>query len=374
LPIYPWRTPFIHEAVPSAINGPFSLIQDLASSMTHELLSLFCGAGGLDRGFRHAGFKTVLALDSCADAVRTFNLNAGSNIAQQANLANLPPNEFLRLIPRSSHPIGLIGGPPCQGFSRGNVCADPSDPRNRLPFRYATLLAAANRAHALHFFVFENVVGLGGPKHAKRFAKILSRLGDAGFNVFQGELNASDFSVPQRRRRLFLVGLNSELYNGVTFKFPNGGSVRRCVADAIQNLPAPLFYDRSLKPENIPFHPNHWTMVPKSAKFTTGYAAKGRSFKRLTWNDVSPTVAYGNREVHLHPEGARRLSVLEAMLLQGFSRDYTLTGTLSSQITQVSNAVPPPMAAAIAKAVMAILCRERIKGSSTNRACVGAPS
>src|ERR1700679_1839857 len=161
-----------------------------------ELLSLFCGSGGLDFGFSQVGFKTVLALDKCPEAVQTFNFNSDDEVAQEADLASLKPDDFLSLIPVSAKPIGLIGGPPCQGFSRGNVCADPSDPRNRLPYRYADLLAAANSKYKLEFFVFENVVGLAGAKHASRFKRILKRLEAAGFNVFWSELNASDFSVP----------------------------------------------------------------------------------------------------------------------------------------------------------------------------------
>jgi DNA (cytosine-5)-methyltransferase 1 len=325
--------------------------------MRNEILSLFCGAGGLDRGFFQAGFQTVLALDSSSDAVRTFNLNAGSELAIEKNLADLSPQAFLNLIPARSQPIGLIGGPPCQGFSRGNVCASFSDSRNRLPYRFADLLAAANRKYQLHFFVFENVLGLGGPRQSNRLSRIVSRLRDAGFNVFRGELNASDFSIPQRRRRLFLVGLNREIYKGASFEFPIGSGSRRCVADAIRNLPAPKFFVRGLTPDQIPFHPNHWTMMPKSAKFTSGSSSDGRSFRKLNWDGLSPTVAYGNREVHVHPDGGRRLSVLEAMLLQGFPRSYQLAGTLSSQITQVSNAVPPPVAEHLARTIGALIAQ-----------------
>jgi DNA (cytosine-5)-methyltransferase 1 len=339
--------------------------------MKYDLLSLFCGAGGLDRGFDQAGFSTVLALDNCPSAVNTYNLNAAAAVAQEADLATLSPSKFLRLIPASASPVGLIGGPPCQGFSRGNVCANPADPRNRLPLRYADLLAAANDKFGLHFFVFENVAELAGPKHVLRFGRILARLRRAGFHIFQGKLDASAFAVPQRRRRLFIVGLNSDLYPHQAFTFPEGRATRVTVCDAIAGLPAPRFYERSLTPEGIPFHPNHWTMVPKSPKFTSGVVSDGRSFKRLAWGEVSPTVAYGNREVHVHPDGGRRLSVLEAMLLQGFPRQYQLTGSLSSQITQISNAVPPPVAEAIARGLKVLLHSHIGRGASPTAAAAG---
>jgi DNA (cytosine-5)-methyltransferase 1 len=199
--------------------------------------------------------------------------------------------------------------------------------------------------------VFENVIGLTRPKHAARLSAIVARLKLAGFNVFRGELDASDFGVPQRRRRLFLVGLNRELYPRLEYEFPVGSGPKRNVADVLQDLPPPLFYSRSLSADKIPFHQNHWTMMPKSAKFAAGALATGRSFKRLAWDAVSPTVAYGNREIHVHPDGSRRLSILEAMLLQGFGRENQLSGSLSSQVTQVSNAVPPPVAEAIALSI-----------------------
>jgi endonuclease III len=116
-------------------------------------------------------------------------------------------------------------------------------------------------------------------------------------------------------------------------------------------LPDPTFFRRGLNPEAIAFHPNHWTMNPRSPKFRNGMHGNGRSFKKLAWNKPSFTVAYGNREIHIHPRGRRRLSVFEAMLLQGFPRTYELRGTLSNQVTQISDAVPPALAAAVAGAV-----------------------
>ena len=317
-------------------------------SSKNQLLSLFCGSGGLDYGFTCAGFETILALDNNPDAVSTFNANFEGNVAREKDLSCLKPDEFLSLIPSSAKPIGMIGGPPCQGFSRGNVFADAKDPRNRLPYRFADLLAAVNRKYEIHFFVFENVAGLVGPKHIARFKSILHRFRAAGFNINYAQLNAIDFAVPQRRRRLFIVGLNSKIYGSRVFQFPLGKLQMRTVHDAIAGLPEPKYFQRNLDPETIPYHPNHWTMVPKSPKFTSGILNSGRSFRRLAWDDASPTVAYGNREVHVHPDGGRRLSVLEAMLLQGFPIEYRILGSLSSQITQVSNAVPPPIASSIA--------------------------
>jgi DNA (cytosine-5)-methyltransferase 1 len=100
-------------------------------------------------------------------------------------------------------------------------------------------------------------------------------------------------------------------------------------------------------------HPNHWTMQPKSTRFQNpeAHAGNGRSFKRLKWDEASPTIAFGHREIHVHPNGRRRLSIFEALLLQGFPPSFVLEGNLSEQVEQVSNAVPPAMARSLANAL-----------------------
>ena len=100
-------------------------------------------------------------------------------------------------------------------------------------------------------------------------------------------------------------------------------------------------------------------MNPKSRRFHDGSLVEGdsssRSFKTLAWDKPSVTASYGHREVHVHPDGKRRLSVFEAMTIQGFPDHYVLEGTLSSQIDQVSEAVPPPLAEAIALSIGSVL-------------------
>ena len=90
------------------------------------------------------------------------------------------------------------------------------------------------------------------------------------------------------------------------------------VRDVLEHLPSPVFFKKKLKGHEIPFHPNHWAMNPKSPKFTNGqHSTDGRSFKRLVWDKPSWTVAYGHREVHVHPIGKPRISVPEEVLLSG---------------------------------------------------------
>jgi DNA (cytosine-5)-methyltransferase 1 len=331
------------------------------SDETIPIISFFSGAGGLDYGFRREGFQVILACDNFPAAVRSYNFNAKRRIAREADLATFTGEDINRLIEEQSSglpPDGVVGGPPCQGFSRGNAQANRRDPRNLLPFRYAEILSALTERYKLKFFVFENVMGLLQPRHANRFRAICRAFCRAGFNVFHHHLDAQDFGVPQVRRRLFIVGLNKTLFPHVEFLFPAGHVKKRTVRDAIHGLPEPVFYERGLTAQDIAYHPNHWTMQPKSPKLATAESTDGRSFRRLDWDDVSPTIAYGNREIHVHPDGGRRLTVHEAMLLQGFPPTYRLTGNFSQQITQVSNAVPPPVARVLARAIRRALQKE----------------
>jgi DNA (cytosine-5)-methyltransferase 1 len=317
----------------------------------HSVLSLFSGAGGLDLGFRRAGFAVPLALDSAPAAVATLSGNTKSGATMVADIRKLSARQIVAKLRSSGGPLprGIIGGPPCQGFSRGNALKDPKDPRNRLPLTYAALLGEINALIGIDFFVFENVIGLFENK--RLYARIEKAFESSGFRLFSDQVDAENFGVPQIRRRLFLVGLNSARFSGRTFIFPRGRARPRTVRDAIEGMPAPTFFSRTLRPADIPFHPNHWTMVPRSARFHEGRFNRWRSFRRLQWDAPSPTVAYGNREIHIHPNGLRRLTVLEAMLLQGFPKHYVLHGNFSEQVAQVSNAVPPPVAFALARAL-----------------------
>lgn len=328
--------------------------------MSSRIISLFCGCGGFDLGFKQAGFDVALALDKDAAAVKTYNHNNEGEKAKQCDLALISEEEFLSMV-NGIAPVGVIGGPPCQPFSNGNNTRVKEDQvRKELPGKFATLLSALNKRNPVDFFVLENVRGITFEKHRQTFAGFKSLFEEAGFNLFDALLDAKDFGVPQTRPRVFVVGLNRAKFPEQEFKFPTpSAKAVKTVADAIKGLPPPAFYERQLSVNDIPSHVNHWTMRPKSPKFFNGFLVeghnRGKSFKVLSWEKPSCTVAYGNREIHIHPSGQRRLSLYEAMLLQGFPSDYVLMGTLSDQVRLVSDAVPPPLALSLALSVRSSL-------------------
>lgn len=324
---------------------------DEAKVDSPAVISLFCGAGGLDIGFEQAGFNVVLAADYFKAAIDTHNLNSFGKSAVVLDLAKATAADLHKLIESiapGAKPIGVIGGPPCQGFSQANTKRSHSDPRNTLAKNYTKIINQLADIYPIEFFLFENVSGLLAEENAKVLAS-LKRTLSSKFTVASTCLNAQDFGVPQSRERFFMVGLRKSVPKK-KFVFPQPTSpIRRTVRQAIENLPAPTFFDKKLRPDDISHHPNHWTMRPLSKRFGPDLVSSGRSLIRLEWDKPSRTVAYGNREIHVHPTGLRRLSIYEAMLLQGFPKTYRLCGNLSEQVTQVSNAVPPPLARALAE-------------------------
>jgi DNA (cytosine-5)-methyltransferase 1 len=319
-----------------------------------QIVSLFSGAGGLDLGFRKHGFKIALAIDISEAAVRTHKKNFPKSDAVAADLKKLGPRGVLRhverRIPRGSV-IGVIGGPPCQGFSRANTQRKKKDPRNELSALYLRIVRRLKRHYTVEFVLFENVLGIRDRKNADTFKALLDGLQRLGFAVTEHELCALDFGVPQNRKRVVLAAMRDGC--GYSKVRPRRRLNVDTVRTAIGKLDPPAFFTRKLRPEDIPVHRNHWTMQPKSPRFLRPDAIRvdGRSFKRLSWNGTSPTIAFGNREIYIHPSGTRRISIYEAMLLQGFPDEFVLEGNLSEQVEQVSNAVPPPLARSVAAAV-----------------------
>jgi len=320
-----------------------------------KIVSLFSGAGGLDLGFKQEGYELAFAVDISESAIRSHKRNFNDTKSLAGDLMELQPQGVLRHLSEiliDGEPIGVIGGPPCQGFSRGNPAALASDPRNKLALLYLEVVEELQKRYAVQFVLFENVLGIRDAKHEEAFKGILDKFDELGLSATVNEYCALDFGVPQNRKRVIISAFRSA-EKGRAFVPKTTPRTNMTVRAAISGLPDPAFYARNLEPSSIPHHPNHWTMRPVSKRFADPMAAPSgaRSFRRLKWEAPSPTVAYGHREIHVHPEGTRRLSIYEAMRLQGFPHDFVLEGTLSAQVEQVSNAVPPPLARALANGV-----------------------
>lgn len=336
-----------------------------------RIVSLFSGAGGLDLGFHDEGYEVAFAMDRMTAAIKTHQRNFPGTKSVAADITQVNPatsrllvlDEIDRAL-RLGEAIAVIGGPPCQGFSRANTKSNPNDPRNRLPLLYLQIVESLQERYDVQFVLFENVVGIRDAKHAETFAGILAKFEQLGLSSGVDQHSALDYGVPQTRNRVIITGFKDPTA-AAHFRPQSVESSDLSVRGAIGGLPAPVYFSRGLRPAEIPYHSNHWTMRPRSKRFAEagGATAGARSFRRLSWDKPSPTVAYGHREIHVHPDGTRRLSIYEAMMLQGFPPSFVLEGTLSEQVEQVSNAVPPPLARALARAAAVSLERDRESGN-----------
>lgn len=309
-------------------------------------------------GFEQAGYSVSLAYDIHQASVDSYNHNrAPRQRAHVEDIRELTLEKMDRAYGKKFMPIGVIGGPPCQSFSKSNIHKISDDPRSELLLEYLRLIEKLHYRSPLSFVVLENVPEIGTFENGHHFDRVRRKLRNLGFKTRAKVFNARNFSVPQNRQRMFLIASSNHPDSWAPWKtvIEKYSDDNQTVLDAIGDLPEPILFERGLDMADSPIHPNHWCMQPKSKKFTDGSIEvgnhKSRSFRTLDWNEPSFTVAYGNREVHVHPGGRRRLSVYEAMLLQGYPKDYVLKGTMSDQFQQVSQAVPPPMAHAIAAAM-----------------------
>ena len=192
-----------------------------------KIIDLFCGIGGLSLGFEQAGFEVVSAIDMWADAVRTYNHNRKEKVAKVMTVEDYN-NTMLPVIINDYHISGIIGGPPCQGFStvgRRNI----DDPRNKMYLEFYKSVKIANP----DFFVIENVKGMLTLNKGAFVKDLLERFGTngLGYTISYQLVNAADYGVPQNRYRVFYVGIKNK-----KFEFPEPFSYKLSAKDGISDL------------------------------------------------------------------------------------------------------------------------------------------
>lgn len=342
--------------------------------MNYNILDLFCGAGGFSLGFEMAGFNTVLALDKFEAAINTFNYNRKSNVAVNMDIYDYT-DSMLQELMEDTPVTGIIGGPPCQGFSMSGL-RDKDDCRNQLYLQYVRFVEVLKP----DFFVLENVEGLLSLNKGLFKEDILSRFSELGYNVTYKVLLASDYSVPQNRRRVFFVGLKRDVFSDTFFEFPEGSSDKISCSMALSDLPNldngedPTVYRTEPLNEYQEFmrlncdklynneKRNHTQrtvevikMVPEGKCMNDlpdsffekyGYKRYRQSFNRMDSTKPSMTIDTGHGS-YFHYKENRTPTVRESARLQSFPDYYYFTGNKTSQYTQVGNAVPVLLAKSI---------------------------
>lgn len=352
------------------------------------VIDLFSGCGGLSFGLEQSNFEVVLGIDNWGSSLETFAYNHPHAKTLEADISKVKASDIKKLIGNRAVDV-IVGGPPCQGFSLSGP-RNFHDPRNRLYLDFIRLVKELKpRA-----FVVENVPGLAALFGGEVKQRIIEEFSKLGYAVNAQVLNASDYGVPQNRRRIVFIGLKGK----IPFEFPSpthfgekgtkrASEKKITVENAIGDLPLlkrerdaeeleyakpPLTeYQKTMRKGSKKIY-NHVTsnhtkqtveiiaLVPEGGNYKDlptkfrGTRNFHVAWTRLHSKKPSPTIDTGHRH-HFHPSENRVPTVREAARIQSFPDTFKFLGTKTSQYKQVGNAVPPLLAAAIGKKLLEYL-------------------
>ena len=369
------------------------------------LIDLFCGAGGLSLGFEMANFRIGLAIELEKNYYRAYRRNHSKTLSLNKDITLLDCEEISDKYLKNKEIVGIIGGPPCIGFSTvGN--RRPDDPRNMLIFYFIQWV----KYFKPKFFVMENVTGILSMGKGKVVEKIVAMYKEIGYNCKMEILLAADYGVPQLRQRVFFIGARGKSeYSLKIYKtnknnpemksnlgknaLPSYLTVQDALSDILRIKPLtkqrvesstieynglPLTqYQEYLRGNSDElydhFAPNHSEIVkrrishidqgmnhsslPKEFQLKGGYP---NIYGRLHLDSPADTIT-GNCGCvsapgrFIHPTQNRAISIREAARLQSFPDKYKFYGTMRDKYKQIGNAVPPLMAYAVAKSIKNML-------------------
>lgn len=331
-------------------------------------IDCFCGAGGLSLGFEKAGFDVLYAFDLDATAIDTYRHNPNYHKGQ-AFVRDIYDVTKASIEDDLGHELGtvdvVIGGPPCQGFSvqrRG----DNNDPRNHLVLEYCRFLMEIQP----RFFVMENVGGLLSTRGRPFLEKFTQQLADMGYAIKIRKLTASDYGVPQSRKRVFIVGEKAadELPE---FQYPspdmtNAKTVRDAIydlmsrsEDEVPNHKADRLSPMNLKRIQAIEEGQGRDSLPDELKLDCHKRNTGHrhldTYGRMAWDQPAPTITARfdsfSRGRFGHPVLNRTITLREGARLQTFPDDFEFLGTKVEVARQIGNAVPPVLAERVANEV-----------------------
>lgn len=347
-----------------------------------NVLDMFCGCGGLSKGFLDAGCRIVLGTDNDLAALKTFEKNHDGSHSSAIDLSERDFNKKIDEIISDTKIDIIVAGPPCQGFSLTGP-RNFDDKRNRL---YMSVIKAVE-IYSPKAFVIENVPGMATLYKGQVKDEIIRRLEVLGYSVKCDILCAADYGVPQIRKRLFFCGIRKE-YG--TFTFPEPYLMPEnyiTCSDAISDLPnrqtehgkeiddydtAPSSeYQRAMRGYFLKLYNHVATAHTQLVKDIISLVPEGENYKSLppgigdnrkfneAWTRYhslrpSKTIDTGHRN-HFHYKYNRVPTIRENARLQSFPDDFIFYGTRTQQNKQVGNAVPPLLGKAIAVQILSLI-------------------
>lgn len=327
-------------------------------------VDLFSGCGGLTLGLKEAGFAVVAAVEIDRKAQETFRLNHPDVRLYAQDIRKTSPAEVLRIAGLKPGELDLLAGcPPCQGFSRlrtKNKRTSIKDERNNLVSDFIRFIQVMKPKTVM----LENVPGLA--KHG-RFLRLRRQLQGLGYKTLVSILDAADYAVPQRRKRLIMLASNVH-----TPLLADKARKRITVREALKGIGDPetahdtlhgLGENRSTKVRGlialIPKDGGSRSDLPRHYQLACHKRSSGFSdvYGRMAWDEVAPTITSGchnpSKGRFLHPSENRTITLREAAVLQGFPRQYRFNVDHGKEAIalMIGNALPPPFIAAHAGAL-----------------------
>lgn len=361
------------------------------SSQKIKIFSFFSGSGFLDLGFEKAGFSIELVNEYQPSFMAAYKYAREKMKIKPPKYGyhNIDINKFLndkqeelqgylKDAKKDDSLVGFIGGPPCPDFSVAGKNRGRDGVNGKLSSSYVELIARLKP----DFFLFENVKGLWRTaRHREYFEELKKVLHGAGYVMTERLTNALEYAAPQDRDRILLFGIREEVLVGLgkndILDFPWDKYQKYKLEDVKkmhwpeteefhtdediqcpQGVPEELTVEYWFRKNDVENHPNAQDyFTPRAGLIRMQTIEEGdvskKSYKRLHRWRYSPTVAYGNNEVHLHPYRERRLSAAEAMALQTLPKDFELPAemSLTDKFKTIGNGVPFLLAHGIAKTI-----------------------
>lgn len=327
-------------------------------------------------GLERAGFEVLVSFDASECAVETFKVNVSDRCLHE-KAENLTGKGLFKEARFNGKLDLFAGGPPCQGFSKQKRGAHLGDERNELVLEFARLV----RETAPRFFLMENVDQLGKKRGREFVERVHEELG--GYDLYPHFYNSADFGLAQTRVRFVVVGKSKKVK--AAYRVPRPTVAQwATVGEALNGLPEP-----PVDYSEHPHFPNHyrakvtpinierfshvpqgggWWDIPEKLRLRCHQDVDRKSggwpdvYGRLKIDGQAPTITGGfdsfTRGRYGHPLQNRPLTPREAARLQGFPDDFRFCGTRWDVRSQIGNAVPPPLAAAIGGSILRTLMVE----------------